>query len=71
MSKKSSADKQPPEILDHRELILRDLEKIVKVNMLESSNCQVKFYLGNQSNIGVLLDSINTRALTAIEDKNH
>ena len=70
LSKKSSADKQPPEILDQRDLLLRDLAKIVKVNMLESANGQVKVYLGNQSNRGVLLDSIQTRALSAIEDKN-
>ena len=53
LSKKSSADKQPPEILDQRDLLLRDLAKIVKVNMLESANGQVKIYLGNQSNRGV------------------
>ena len=67
LSKKSSADKQPPEILDQN-LLLRDLAKIVKVNMLESANGQVKIYL-NQSNRGVLLDSINTR-VSAIEDQN-
>lgn len=70
LSKKSSLDKQPPEILDQRDLLLRDLAKIVKVNMLESASGQVKVYLGNQSNRGVLLDSVQTRALSAIEDQN-
>ena len=69
LSKKSSADKQPPEILDQRDLLLRDLAKIVKVNMLESANGQVKVYL-EINQIGSFTRLNKTRALSAIEDKN-
>ena len=69
----SSVDRQPPELLDQRDMLLRDLSKLVRVNTEFTVNGQVKVSLNDSmdSKTGaVIVDADQVQRLNVVFDPN-
>ncbi len=71
LSRASSTSDQPPELLDTRDLLLRELSQLVKNTVTEQTSGVVNISLGTNSSQGVILSGVDARNLTAtIDEKN-
>ena len=67
----SSVDRQPPELLDQRDMLLRDLSKLVRINTEFTVNGQVKVSLNDSmdSKTGaVIVDADQVQRLNVVTD---
>lgn len=67
----SSVDRQPPELLDQRDILLRDLSKLVRINTEFTVNGQVKVSLNDSmdSKTGaVIVDADQVQRLNVVTD---
>ena len=69
MDKHPLADRQPPDLLDQRDLLLTKLSKLVKVNVTNRSNGAVDLSIGNVPNGGKLLEGSRTVKIEARFDE--
>ncbi|MBM3336368.1 MAG: flagellar hook-associated protein FlgK, partial [Betaproteobacteria bacterium] len=60
---KTYADRQPPDLLDQRDLLLTKLSKLVKVNVTTAVNGSVGVSIGNMSGAGLIVDRDRAVAL--------
>ncbi|MAW34114.1 MAG: flagellar hook-associated protein FlgK [Proteobacteria bacterium] len=70
LSRKSTTNDQPPEILDTRDLLLRELSQLVRNTVTEKTSGVVTVSLGTNSNQGVILSGVNARNLEATIDSS-
>ena len=56
MAGKPFADRQPPDLLDQRDLLLTKLSKLVKINVTTAVNGSVGVSIGNVSGSGVIVN---------------
>ena len=70
LSGKPSVDKQPPDLLDQRDLLLKKLSALVKVNVTTATNGSVEISLGNVAGSGSIVKGDKTVPLTARFDEN-
>ena len=56
LSKHPLVDREPPDLLDQRDLLLTKLSKLVKVNVTTAVNGSVKVNIGSVSNSGTIVD---------------
>jgi flagellar hook-associated protein FlgK len=79
LAEKISIDKQPPQLLDQRDKILRDLAKITKIHLTEDASGVVAVRLGSSSgtlivnetqaiDLGVKFDPYDTARVDIISD---
>jgi len=67
----SSVDRQPPELLDQRDILLRDLSKLVRINTEFTVNGQVKVSLNDSMDTktgAVIVDADQVQRLNVITD---
>jgi flagellar hook-associated protein FlgK len=67
----SSVDRQPPELLDQRDILLRDLSKLVRVNTEFTVNGQVKVSLNESMDTktgAVIVDADQVQRLNVVID---
>lgn len=56
LSRKPTADRQPPDLLDQRDLLLTRLSALAKVSVTTAANGSVQVGLGNQQGTGIIVD---------------
>ncbi len=56
LARKALVDRQPPDLLDQRDLLLTKLSALVKINVTTATNGSVKVNLGNIPNTGTLVE---------------
>jgi flagellar hook-associated protein 1 FlgK len=69
----SSVDRQPPELLDQRDVLLRDLSKLVRINTEFTVNGQVKVSLNDSMDTktgAVIVDADQVQRLNVVFDPN-
>ena len=66
---KPFADRQPPDLMDQRDLLLTKLSKLVKVNVTTALNGSVGVSLGNMSGSGLIVDGDKSVALAVKFDE--
>ncbi len=67
----SSVDRQPPELLDQRDILLRDLSKLVRINTEFTVNGQVKVSLNDSMDTktgAVIVDADQVQRLNVVTD---
>jgi flagellar hook-associated protein FlgK len=67
----SSVDRQPPELLDQRDVLLRDLSKLVRINTEFAVNGQVKVSLNDSMDTktgAVIVDADQVQRLNVVTD---
>jgi flagellar hook-associated protein 1 len=67
----SSVDRQPPELLDQRDILLRDLSKLVRINTEFTVNGQVKVSLNESMDTktgAVIVDADQVQRLNVVTD---
>jgi flagellar hook-associated protein FlgK len=72
LSKSPTLEGQPPELLDRRDLALRQLSDLVRVKVAFSTNGSVKVSLGATMTQGVVVDGIKARPIgvdTSVKEK--
>lgn len=70
LSRKPTIDRQPPDLLDQRDLLLTKLSKLVKVNVTTSVNGGVKVSIGSVGNMGTIVNYDKAVPLEARFDEN-
>lgn len=60
------ADRQPPELMDQRDLLLRKLSELTKFNASFAPNGEVKVSLGDTIDQGVLVDGKEAKVLSQV-----
>lgn len=66
---KPFADRQPPDLLDQRDLLLTKLSKLVRINVTTAVNGSVGVSIGNISGAGVIVNGDKSIQLTARFDE--
>lgn len=69
MAGKPFADRQPPDLLDQRDLLLTKLSKLVKINVTTAVNGSVGVSIGNISGAGVIVNGDKSIRLAAAFDE--
>jgi flagellar hook-associated protein 1 FlgK len=64
LAKHTSADKQPSELLDQRDLLLRDLSSLVAIKTRFEPNGAVTVSVGDTLDQGILVNKTTARAIT-------
>ena len=64
LAKHTSADKQPSELLDQRDLLLRDLSSLVDIKTRFEPNGAVTVSVGDTLDQGILVNKTTARAIT-------
>lgn len=69
LAAKPSVDRQPPDLLDQRDLLLTRLSTLVKINVTTANNGSVMIAVGNVANTGVLVNGDESVPMAARFDE--
>lgn len=70
LSRKPTADRQPSDLLDQRDLLLTKLSKLVKINVTTAVNGGVRVSIGSVGNMGTIVDYDKSVPVEARFDEN-
>lgn len=65
LARKPTLDRQPPDLLDQRDLLLTKLSKLVKINVATALNGSVRLSIGNVPGAGAIVDGDKALPLKA------